>query len=121
MAEAYLPILLLLIILGGLASLILYLSRIIGPKGMALSKAHPFESGIPAVVPHRGPLSVRYYLVAVLFILFDIEVVFLYPWAILFRRLGLYGFVEGMIFLAILTVGLVYAWRKGGLEWESKN
>jgi len=118
MLGAYFPILLLFMILGGLASFILYLSRVIGPKEMTDAKARPFESGIPGMVSHRGSLSVRYYLIAMIFILFDIEVVFLYPWAVLFRRLGFFGFVEGMIFLGILTVGLVYAWRKGGLEWE---
>ncbi|NOY53009.1 MAG: NADH-quinone oxidoreductase subunit A [Deltaproteobacteria bacterium] len=118
MPGAYLPILLLLMILGGLACFILYLSRVIGPKEMTDAKAQPFESGIPAAVSHHGLLSVRYYLIAMIFILFDIEVVFLYPWAVLFRRLGLFGFVEIVIFLGILAVGLAYAWRKGGLEWE---
>ncbi len=118
MPESYFPILLLLLIVGALASLILYLSRIIGPHEMTDAKAQPFESGIPAATPHHGSLSIRFYIIAMIFILFDIEVVFLYPWAVLFRRLGLFGFVEVVIFLGILTVGLAYAWRKGGLEWE---
>ncbi len=118
MPGAYLPILLLLLIVGALASLILYLSRVIGPREMTDAKAEPFESGIPAATPYRGPLAIRFYIIAMIFILFDIEVVFLYPWAVLFRKLGVFGFVEVVIFLGILTLGLVYAWRKGGLEWE---
>ncbi len=118
MPDSYLPVLILLLIIGVLAGIILTLSRIIGPSRMSPAKARPFESGIPDIVPHRGAVSVRFYLVAMIFILFDIEVVFLYPWAILFRKLGLFGFIEMTLFLGILGLGLAYAWRKGGLEWD---
>jgi NADH-quinone oxidoreductase subunit A len=118
MPGSYLPVLLLFIVVGGMAGLILYLARLIGPRNMSGSKAEPFESGIPAAVPHRGPLSIKFYIVAMIFIIFDIEVVFLYPWAVLFRKLGLFGLVEMAIFIGILAIGLAYAWRKGGLEWD---
>ncbi len=118
MSVTYLPILLLFLIVGGMAGLILYLARVIGPKKMSPEKGMPFESGVPNISPHDTPVSIRFYIIAILFIVFDIEVVFLYPWAILFRKLGLFGFIEMMIFLLILTIGLVYAWKKGALEWD---
>lgn len=118
MAEAYLPVFLLFIIVGAMTGLILALARLLGPRRMTPEKGMPFESGIPHISPHDTPLSVRYYLIALLFIVFDIEVVFLYAWAILFRNLGLFGFLEMAFFLGILGVGLAYAWKKGALEWE---
>lgn len=118
MAGSYVPVVLLFIVIGGMAGLIIYLARVLGPRRMSPAKGERFESGIPAAVPHRGPHSVQFYIVAMIFIIFDIELVFLYPWAILFRKLGIFGFVEVLIFLGILTIGLVYAWKKGGLEWE---
>jgi NADH-quinone oxidoreductase subunit A len=118
MSGAYVPILLLLLIVGGMTALILYLSRVIGPRKMTPAKGMPFESGIPHIVPHAQPIPIRFYMIAIVFIVFDLEVIFLYPWAILFRRLGLFGFIEMMIFLSILGVGLLYAWKKGALEWD---
>ncbi len=118
MREAYLPILWLILIVGGMSAGVLYLAQRLGPKKLTDAKAQPFESGIPGIEPHRGPVSVRFYLIAMIFILFDIEVIFLYPWAILFRRLGLLGFVEALIFIGILGLGLIYAWKKGALEWD---
>lgn len=118
MAGSYVPVVLLLIVIGSMAGLILYLARVIGPRRMSPAKGERFESGVPAAVPHRGSFSVQFYIVAMIFIIFDIEVVFLYPWAILFRQLGLFGLMEVVVFLGILTIGLAYAWKKGGLEWE---
>ena len=118
MASSYVPVLLLFIVIGAMAGLILYLARLIGPRRMSSIKGERFESGIPGAVPHRGSFSVQFYIVAMIFIIFDIEVVFLYPWAILFRQLGLFGLMEVLVFLGILTIGLAYAWKKGGLEWE---
>ncbi len=118
MPGAYLPILLLLLIVGGMTGLILYLARVLGPRKMSPEKGMPFESGIPNITPHNTSPSIRFYMIAMLFIVFDIEVIFLYPWAILFRELGLFGFVEMMIFLVILGLGLAYAWKKGALEWD---
>ena len=78
----------------------------------------PYECGIPPVESARKRISVRFYVVAMLFILFDIEAAFLYPWAVLFRRLGLFGFAEMLTFLGVLVVGYIYCWRRGGLQWE---
>jgi NADH-quinone oxidoreductase subunit A len=78
----------------------------------------PFESGIESVGDTRHRFSVRFFLVALLFIIFDIEAVFIFPWAVLFRELGLFGFIEMTIFLGILLLGLFYIWKKGALEWE---
>jgi NADH-quinone oxidoreductase subunit A len=81
-------------------------------------KMLPFECGSESSGGNHLKLSVKFYLTAILFIVFDIEVVFLYPWALLFRRLGVFGLVEMMIFITVLTLGLVYVWRKGALEWD---
>ena len=81
-------------------------------------KAEPFESGNPPRGDARIRFSVRFYLVAMLFLIFDLEVVFLYPWAILFRQLGLFGLIEMGIFLGILLIGFIYVWKKGALEWD---
>jgi len=118
MSVTYLPILLLFLITGAMAGGILYLAGVIGPRNMTPAKAMPFESGIPNISPHDRPVPVRFYIIAMVFIIFDIEVVFLYPWAILFRKLGLFGFMEMTVFLAILALGLAYAWKKGALEWD---
>ena len=94
------------------------LGTLFGPKRPAGVKTAPYESGMNPIGPGTRRMPVRFYLIAVLFILFDIEVVFMYPWAVKFKSLGLFGFVEMLIFLAILLVGYVYIWRKGVLEWE---
>ena len=90
----------------------------LGPKATNPVKHDPFECGNPPTGTAFGRFSVRFYMTAILFILFDVEVVFLYPWAVLFRDLGLFGFVEMLTFLLVLGVGLLYAWRKGALEWD---
>lgn len=81
------------------------------------TKLQPYESGIPEVSPPRGRYNPRFFVVAILFVVFDIEAIFLFPWAVAFNALGLYGYVEAMIFLAILVGGLIYEWKKGALEW----
>ena len=96
------------IILGGL----------FGPKKATNTNMMPYESGMNPIGPGTRRMPVRFYLIAVLFILFDIETVFFLPWAIVFRRLGLFGLVEMAIFIAILLVGYLYAWKKGALEWD---
>lgn len=106
----------------GLAALIgaavLALSYFLGPRRPLASKAAPYECGMPPVGDARLRFSVKFYVVAMLFILFDIEVVFLYPWAIIFRSLGMFGFIEMLVFLAILFLGYIYALKKGGLKWD---
>jgi NADH-quinone oxidoreductase subunit A len=94
------------------------LGTIFGPKHQTEKKASPYESGMNPIGPGTRRVPVRFYMIAVLFILFDIEVVFFLPWAIAFRQLGLFGLVEMLIFIVILLVGYVYAWKKGALEWE---
>jgi len=94
------------------------LGTLFGPKKHTEAKAMPYESGMNPYGEGTRRMPIRFYLVAVLFILFDIEVVFFLPWAIVFRQLGLFGLVEMVIFIFILLVGYVYAWKKGALEWE---
>jgi NADH-quinone oxidoreductase subunit A len=94
------------------------LGYLFGPRKHSDIKAQPYESGISPFGEGTRRMPVRFYLIAVLFILFDIEVVFFLPWAVVFRQLGLFGLIEMIIFIAILLVGYSYAWKKGALEWE---
>ena len=94
------------------------LGTIFGPKKESAAKSMPYESGMNPYGEGTRRMPIRFYLIAVLFILFDIEVVFFLPWAIVFRQLGLFGLIEMVIFIVILLVGYVYAWKKGALEWE---
>lgn len=109
----------LMIVLATLIALIaIGLGTLFGPKKDTAEKSMPYESGMTPYGEGTRRMPVRFYLVAVLFILFDIEVVFFLPWAITFRQLGLFGLIEMIIFIVILLVGYVYAWKKGALEWE---
>ena len=109
----------LMIVLSTLVALIaIGLGTLFGPKKESAAKAMAYESGMIPYGEGTRRMPVRFYLIAVLFILFDIEVVFFLPWAIVFRQLGLFGFIEMVIFIMILLVGYVYAWKKGALEWE---
>jgi NADH-quinone oxidoreductase subunit A len=118
MLNEYLPILILFIIAVGVACIAVGLGHAFGPRRPTERKGQPYESGMRSIGPGTRRLPIHFYLVAVLFILFDIEVVFFYPWAVVFRKLGLFGLVEMVIFILILLVGYVYAWKKGALEWE---
>jgi NADH-quinone oxidoreductase subunit A len=100
------------------AVLAITLGILFGPKRPTSRKSAPYESGMTPLGPGNRRMPVRYYLVAVLFILFDIEVVFFLPWAVSFRQLGLFGLIEMIIFIVILLVGYIYAWKRGALEWE---
>ncbi|NWG06052.1 MAG: NADH-quinone oxidoreductase subunit A [Chloroflexi bacterium] len=109
----------LLIVLSTLVALIaIGLGYMFGPKKESPAKSMPYESGMTPYGEGTRRMPVRFYLIAVLFILFDIEVVFFLPWAITFRQLGLFGLIEMVVFIGILLVGYVYAWKKGALEWE---
>ena len=109
----------LMIVLSTLVALIaIGLGSLFGPRKESAAKSMPYESGMNPYGEGTRRMPVRFYLVAVLFILFDIEVVFFLPWAITFRQLGLFGLIEMVIFIVILLVGYVYAWKKGALEWE---
>ena len=114
----YLPIGIMVLVAALIPALFVAVSRFLGPRKPSIVKGEAFECGNPASGPAWGRFSVKFYLTAILFIVFDVEVVFLYPWAIRFRELGVFGFVEMTVFVAILTLGLAYVWRKGALEWD---
>ncbi len=122
MLANYLPILIFLVISAGLAALLLLLGTGIGralaraPGGRA--KVSPYECGFEAYEDSRGKFDVRYYLVAILFIVFDLEIAFLFPWAVALRQIGLFGLIAMGFFLLILVVGFIYEWKKGALEWD---
>ncbi len=118
MLYQYLPIAILLILSAGLAGLIVLIGHSFGPHRPTKRKSVPYESGMRPIGPGTRRMPVRFYLIAVLFILFDIEVVFFLPWAVVFRQLGVFGLVEMFVFILILLVGYIYAWKKGALEWE---
>jgi len=113
----YLPLLMHFGIAAGLASAIVVLSWLIGQHKPGRSKMSPYECGMQPVGDARGRFSVKFYLVAMLFILFDVEAVFLYPWAVVLRDLKMFGFWEMLVYIAILLVGLFYVWKKGVLDW----
>lgn len=106
-------------VLGALVCLMfLSLSRFVGPRRPTPVKVMPFECGMDQIVQARSQFSVKFSVVAMLFIIFDIEVAFLYPWAVVFRQLGLTGLVAVLAFLVVLAVGFLYAWQRGALEWD---
>ena len=114
----YWPIAILFTVSTILAVTVVAFGHLIGPRRPSERKAAPYESGMEPIGPGTRRMPVRFYLVAVLFILFDIEVIFFFPWAVNFRKLGIFGLVEMFVFIVILLVGYVYAWKKGALEWE---
>ena len=120
MLNQYLGVLGLMIIAGGFLFIMLFLSSVLGPKHKTVTKQLPFECGSVSVGSMKEQrFNVRFYLVAMLFILFDIEVIFMYPWAVVLESLGWFGFVEMLTFMLVLVVGLVYVWRKGVLDWNA--
>jgi NADH-quinone oxidoreductase subunit A len=118
MLMEYLPIFIFFILAVGFALVTLFLSAIFGKRKITPQKMIPYECGMDPIGEARKRFSVRFYIVAMLFIVFDIEAVFLYPWAVIFRELKVFGLVEMGVFIAILLVGFVYVWKKGALEWE---
>ena len=118
LAEQYIPVLMLFVVALGLGSLFTLLGILIGPKVDTATKKMPFESGLSTQGSQYKRYSVRFYMVALAFLIFDVEIVFFYPWAVKFREMGMYGFVVMSIFFAVLVLGLVYDWKKGALEWE---
>ena len=122
MLENYFPILLFLVVGAafGVAPVIMGsgISRLLGVHRPDSEKLSPYECGFEAFEDARTKFDVRYYLVAILFILFDLEIAFLFPWAIVLRELGMFGLLSMLVFLAILVVGFVYEWKKGALEWD---
>jgi NADH-quinone oxidoreductase subunit A len=118
MLENYFPILLFIAV--GLAVGVgpMVVGFVLGPRRPDAEKLSPYECGFEAFEDARMKFDVRYYLIAILFILFDLEIAFLFPWAVVLQEIGMFGFVSMIIFLAILTIGFIYEWAKGALEWE---
>ena len=114
----YLPILIFIFIALALAVGMTLLSFVVGDSQPDQEKLSAYECGFEAFDDARGRFDVRFYLVAILFIIFDLEVAFLFPWAITLGKIGLFGFWSMMIFLTVLTIGFIYEWKKGALEWE---
>ena len=103
---------------GTIAGAFVALASVLGPKKPSPVKSEAFECGEPALSFPIGRLSIKFYLTAILFILFDVELIFLYPWAVVYRQLGVLGLAEIIIFFGVLMVGFVYAWDNGALEWQ---
>ncbi len=116
--EEFAPIGVLFFFSGAITLLILVLSRLFGPFKPTARKVSPYESGMRPIGQGTRRIPVKFYLIAVLFIIFDVEVVFLFPWAVVFRDLGVFGLIVMGVFVVVLTVGFLYEWKKGALEWE---
>ncbi|MGQ0572473.1 MAG: NADH-quinone oxidoreductase subunit A [Armatimonadota bacterium] len=114
----YLPVLVHFVLVVGLTVVLLTAHALLGGSQPSPPKAEPYESGISAVGSARERVPIRYYMIAMLFILFDVETVFLFPWAVIYRRLGTFGLLEMLLFVGVLGVGLIYAWKRGALEWQ---
>ena len=118
MLEQYFPVLLFILFGMIVGAVLLGVGTLLSPNRPDAEKLSPYECGFEAFEDARMKFDVRYYLVAILFILFDLEIAFLFPWAVVLPKIGLFGFTAMMIFLAVLVVGFVYEWMKGALEWE---
>jgi NADH-quinone oxidoreductase subunit A len=115
--DNWVVILFMIVVAFFMGMLLLTLNQIVAPSRPNAIKSAPYESGIPDVRPVKASFTPKFYLIAMLFVIFDIEVVFIYPWAVTFDYLGLFGFVDMMVFLGLLAIGYIYAWKKGALEW----
>jgi NADH-quinone oxidoreductase subunit A len=117
MPLSFAPILILLVVAAGMAATILLLNAILGPKLRTKGKQEVYESGVPLVDASRKRVSIKFFVIAMIFILFDVEIAFVYPWALVFKSAGWPLFVEMLTFLAILLVGYAYIWKKGAFDW----
>jgi len=118
MLKEYAQILILMVIVFGFAGVTLLLSAILGQKKKSETKLMPYECGIDPVGTARQRFSIKFYVTTMIFILFDIEALYLYPWAVIYRRLGVFGLVEMGVFILLLLVGFIYVWKKGAFEWD---
>lgn len=118
MLQHYLPVLIFMGVALALGVLPLLLGGLLGPHRPNREKNSPYECGFSPFEDARTPFNVRYYLVAILFIIFDLETAFLFPWAVVLKRIGWFGFWAMIVFLTLLLVGFIYEWKKGALEWE---
>ena len=116
--QAYAPLLLFLVLAMLLAGVLVSLSALVGWRRPSRAKQLPYECGVEPTGDARAPFSVKFYLVAMVFILFDVEAIFLYPWAYVFKELRWFGFAEMVLYIAILLVGYLYLWKKGALDWN---
>jgi len=114
----YLPIIFQMVVAVGFVVTTMFVTHKIGPKRVTSDKLTPFESGIEVIGNARTPMSIKYFLVAILFVLFDVEVIFMYPWAVNFRDLGKDGMIEMFIFMGTLLLGFIYVLKKGALDWD---
>lgn len=114
----YLPFFIFAFILFGLGVALIVVNNLLGPRRYYSEKYIPYECGLDPTGDARIPFRIRFYLIAVLFLVFDVEVIFLYPWAVVFENLGWFGFVEIFIFVALLLAAYIYAWSEGALQWE---
>src|SRR5438093_11579456 len=117
MLSSYIPIVIFVVVASGFAVFTLVFTSLIHPSKYNKVKLDPYECGIEPVTDARDRYRIRYYLVAMLFVIFDVETVFMFPWAVILERLGWFGVIEMFVFLFILVVGFIYAWKKGALEW----
>lgn len=118
MLENYLPILIFIFIGLGIGTFMIVLGFLMAPHRPDAQKNSPYECGFEAFEDSRMKFDVRYYLIAILFIIFDLEIAFLFPWAVVLQEIGMFGFLSMMLFLGILVIGFIYEWKKGALEWE---
>ncbi len=116
--DIYAPLLLMFILAAGLSGALVAASTLVGRHKHTPEKDQPYECGITPTGDARAPFSVHFYLVALIFILFDIEAIFLYPWALVYHQLKVFGFVEMMLYIMILLVGYIFLWKKGALDWS---
>jgi len=114
----YFPVVLFILISAAFAIVTLILSYLVQPRLASPEKMSPYECGSEPISDARIPFPVRYYIIAMLFVIFDVEIIFLYPWAVAFDKIGLFGLIEMVIFIALFLAGYVYAWKKGALEWD---
>ena len=114
----YVGILFVFLVAGAVASLMLVANRFLGPRKPSKIKSAPFECGVDPIALPAGKVPIHFYVLAMLFVVFDVEMVFLFPWAVIVRQLGWFGLVEMGLFLAVVVGGFAYAWHKGALEWE---
>lgn len=118
MLAEYLPTLLFLLVAAGIGIALIVIGNLLGPKRPSAEKLLPYECGFAAFEDARMQFDVRYYLIAIQFIVFDLEIIFIVPWATVFRELGPLGLIEMAIFVGMLLLGFIYVWKKGALEWE---
>ncbi len=118
MLENYLPVLIFIVVGIAVGGVMIAMGFMLGPHRPDSEKLSPYECGFEAFEDSRMKFDVRYYLVAILFILFDLEIAFLFPWAVVLKEIGWFGYIAMSIFLGILVIGFIYEWKKGALEWE---